>query len=160
MESDKLSIEEIVAYYRPDVDSLAVYIPWLEKHRGDTAASSFEGEGIGEHSISFPVYDQTLLNFVRTAQSSSLIDRNYVYVYSRNRIRTVEDERRFIRGATIKEMGALWGILSRYILKGMTKAALWSEGVKNGIFLEILCRMREILAFWDRQGKGSQAVQE
>ena len=79
------------------------------------------------------------------------MNRNYVYVYSRNRIRTEADEHRFIRNATIKEMGDLWGILSKYILKGMTKAALWSEGVRNGVFLELLLKMKEILAYWDRQ---------
>lgn len=153
MESDKLSVEEMVEYYKQDVESLTVYIPWLEAHRGDETATVFRGEGVERYSITFPVYDGTLMNFVRTAQASSLIDRNYVYVYSRNRLRTLQDERRFIRNATIREMGDLWGILSKYILKGMTKAALWSEGVRSGIFLELIVKMKEILAFWDKQGR-------
>ena len=103
--------------------------------------------------MTFPVYDGTLLRFIKTAQDSSLINRNYTYTYSRNRIRTTQDELRFIQNATIKEMGDLWGILSRYVLKGMTKAALWSEGVKNGVFLALLLKMEEILQFWDKQKK-------
>ncbi len=153
MESDKLSVEEMVEYYKPDVESLTGFIPWLETHRGNDTSTTFQGEGIGEHSITFPVYDTTLMNFVRTVQASSLTDRNYVYIYSRYGIRTAEDEHRLIKNATIKEMGALWGILSRYILKGMTKGAVWAEGVRNGIYLELLCKMKEILDFWDRQGK-------
>ncbi len=156
MDSDKLSVEEIVAYYKPDAESLMPYIPWLETHKGNAVSAAFQGEGVEKNSITFPVYDATLMNFVKTAQASSLIDRNYVYVYSRNRIRTTVDEHRFIQNATIKEMGGLWGILSKYILKGMTKATLWSEGVRNGIFLELLIKMREILAFWDREGKEVQ----
>ena len=151
MDSDKLSVEEMVEYYKPDVEELAVYIPWLETHKGGESSSVFTGEGEEKNSITFPVYDTTLMNFVKAAQASSLMNRNYVYVYSRNRIRTEADEHRFIRNATIKEMGDLWGILSKYILKGMTKAALWSEGVRNGVFLELLLKMKEILAYWDRQ---------
>jgi hypothetical protein len=151
MDSDKLSVEEMVEYYKPDVEELAVYIPWLETHKGGESSSVFTGEGVEKNSLTFPVYDTTLMNFVKAAQASSLMNRNYVYVYSRNRIRTEADEHRFIRNATIKEMGDLWGILSKYILKGMTKAALWSEGVRNGVFLELLLKMKEILAYWDRQ---------
>lgn len=152
MNSDKLSVEEMIEYYKPDVEQLAVYIPWLEQQNGKMAAQLYSGEGLEQYSVSFPVYDGTLMNFVRTAQKSSLMDRNYVYVFSRNRIRTVEDEKRFIRQATIKEMGDLWGILSKYILKGMTKGTLWSEGVKNGVFLELLLKMQELIAFWDKEG--------
>ena len=151
MDSDKLSVEEMVEYYKPDVEELAVYIPWLETHKGGESSSVFTGEGVEKNSITFPVYDTTLMNFVKAAQASRLMNRNYVYVYSRNRIRTEADEHRFILNATIKEMGDLWGILSKYILKGMTKAALWSEGVRNGVFLELLLKMKEILAYWDRQ---------
>ncbi len=151
MGSEKLSMEEIVEYYKPDVESLAAYIPWLTAQKGAQTSKNFTGEGIEENSIAFPVYDSTLLAFVRTAQQSSLIDRNYVYVYSRNRIRTLADERRFIQNATIREMDELWGILSKYILKGMTKANVWTEGVKNGIYLELLQKMRELLNFWDKQ---------
>ncbi len=153
MQSDKLSVEETVEYYRPDVEALAAYIPWLEAQKGKQTSTVFTGEGIEEYSITFPVYDGTLMSFVRAAQASTLIDRNYVYVYSRNRIRTIEDEKRFIARATIKEMGDLWGILSKYILKGMTKGSLWALGVQSGIFLELLLKMREILDFWDKNGK-------
>ena len=153
MESEKLSVEEMVEYYKPDVQSLTGYIPWLEAQKGNEMSTTFQGEGIGEHSITFPVYDTTLMNFVKTARASSLIDRNYVYVYSRYGIRGEKDEHRLIKSATIKEMGVLWGILSRYIIKGMTKGTVWAEGVRNGIYLERLCRMKEILDFWDREGK-------
>lgn len=153
MQSDKLSVEETVEYYKPDVEMLARFIPWLESQKGSQMTTIYRGDGIEKNSMTFPVYDGTLMSFVRTAQTSSLIDRNYVYVYSKNGIRTAEDEKRFIRSATIKEMGDLWGILSKYILKGMSKAGMWSEGVRNGVFLELLLKMREILAFWDKQAK-------
>ena len=153
MNSDKLSVEEMVEYYKPDVESLLPYLTWLEAQKGSRPDTIYKGDGIEEHSMTFPVYDGTLLRFIKTAQDSSLINRNYTYTYSRNRIRTTQDELRFIQNATSKEMGDLWGILSRYVLKGMTKAALWSEGVKNGVFLALLLKMEEILQFWDKQKK-------
>ena len=152
MNSDKLSVEELVEYYKPDVEQLVAYIPWFEQQKGKMAAQTYTGDGLAQTSVAFPVYDGMLMNFVRTAQKSTLMDRNYVYVYSRNRIRTVEDELKFIRRATIKEMGELWGILSKYILKGMTKGTLWSEGVRTGVFLELILKMQEIIAFWDKEG--------
>lgn len=151
--SDQLSVEETVEYYRADVEALEAFIPWLTAQRGSGAATAYSGDGLEKNSMTFPVYDGTLLSFVNVARQSSLISRNYVYVYSRNKLRTAEDEKRFIRNATIREMGDLWGILSRYILKGMTKATMWSEGVRNGTFLELLLKMKEILDFWDKQGK-------
>ncbi|MGN1170891.1 MAG: hypothetical protein ACI4SZ_04490 [Lachnospiraceae bacterium] len=150
IEKDKMSREEFVAYYRPEVEKLVPYIPWLEKQKGRQVSNLYNGDGLAENSISVPVYDSTLLAFVKAARATSLLDRNYVYVYSRNRIRTVEDERRFIQKAELVDMDGLCGILSKYVLKGMTKSVVWTEGVKNGIFLELLLKMRELITFWDK----------
>lgn len=150
IEKDKMSREEFVAYYRPEVEKLISYIPWLEKQNGMQLSNLYSGDGLAENSVAVPVYDSTLLKFVKTARATALMDRNYVYVYSGNRIRTVEDEHRFIQKATLFEMDGLCGILSKYILKGMTKSVVWTEGVKNGIFLELLLKMRELITFWDK----------
>ena len=74
----------------------------------------------------------------------------YAYVYSRNRIRTVEEEQRLIERATIQDMNTLKGILSKYILGGMTKGKIWSEGVSNGSILKVILKMKEILEYWDK----------
>lgn len=42
------------------------------------------------------------MSLVKDAKRTQLLDRNYAYVYSRNRIRTVEDEQRVIERATIQ----------------------------------------------------------
>ena len=150
IEKDKMSREEIIAYYRPQIEKLIPYIPWLETQAGRQLSNFYGGDGLAENSISVPVYDSTLLGFVKASRATTLMDRNYVYVYSRNRIRTVEDEHRFIKKAELTDMDSLCGILSKYILKGMTKATVWTDGVKNGIFLELLLKMRELITFWDK----------
>lgn len=138
----------IVNDYRPDVDRLAKYLPWLEEKAGRSVSERFEGSGIGEHSIPFPVYDSTLLGFIKEAQQTKLLDRNYVYVYSRNKIKTLDDEFKAISRADISHMDVLKGILSKYVMGGMTKGSVWSEAVSNRIFLKVVQKMKENLDFW------------
>ena len=100
--------------------------------------------------MTFPVYDGTLISFVKDAQRTTLISRNYFYIYSRNKIRSAEDEKKLISSSDITEMDNITGILSRYICEGMTKGRVWSEGVRNGIYLCILNRMQENIDMWDK----------
>jgi hypothetical protein len=32
----------------------------------------------------------------------------------------------------------------------MTKGKMWSEGVKNGVFLAVIKKMKENVEFWDK----------
>lgn len=150
MEKDTLYIQEIVNGYKTDVERLIRYIPWLESKTGVNVSNMYKGEGIAENSITFPVYDSTLMSLVQDAKRTKLLDRNYAYVYSRNHIKTVADEQRLIAKATIREMDMLKGILSKYILGGMTKGRLWTEGVANGSILKVVLQMKEILEYWDK----------
>lgn len=78
------------------------------------------------------------------------MNRNYVYTYSRNHLRTVQDEQSFIDKATIRNMRELSDILSKYVLLGMTKSVVWREGVENRIFLNVLTKMKDLVEFWDK----------
>lgn len=145
---------ELVAQYKPDVELLIRYLPWLKEKAGKKTSENFAGEGIAEHSVSFPVYDSTLMALVKDAQRTGFMDRNHVYVYSRNHLRTPKDEIAFIHNCNLEEMGMLAGILSHYIMGGMTKGTVWTEGVQNGVLYEVIYRMYEIIKFndsgWDK----------
>lgn len=145
-------LEDRIEEYRTEVEKLLRYLPWLQEKSGSDRGmmNIFGSEGIAENSLSFPVYDGTLMSFVKEVSQSKLMDRNYRYQYSRNRIHTVEDERRHIETASLKEMDVLCGILSHYIQGGMTKPALWSLGIKEGIYRDILLKMKKLLDFWDK----------
>lgn len=149
--SEDLSKEEIIAKYTGVVEPLFSYIPWLEEKVGTKGREVYDLNGLSDHSLSFPVYDATLLNFVKVVSKTEMMNRNYAYVYSWNRLRTVEDELRFIRNANLYEIDALFGILSRYVLGGMTKGNLWSQAVEKGIFLEFLLKMKELLDYWEQR---------
>lgn len=145
--------QQVVNMYKSDVEKLIRYLPWLEEkaRAGGSVSETFDGNGIKDHSISFPVYDSTLMSFIKTVQSTGLLDRNYPYLYSHQRIRTVQDEQNAISRADIKDMDVLRGILSKYVLGGMTKGRLWTEAVSNRIFLNVVLKMKENISFWDTE---------
>lgn len=139
----------LIKQYQPDARRLARYISWLETKRGSDVMDSYKGEGVRKTAFTFPVYDATLLSFVKTARETQFVTRNYQYVYSRRRIKDTEQEKMELKNATLRDMELISGIFSRYILGGMTKSVLWAQGVENGIFLEVLYRLREILEIND-----------
>lgn len=144
LESGKL----FYATYGESIRKLSRYIPWLMSKSGRDVAQPYSGE-YGEVSFTFPVYDSTLLSFVKEAKETNLIDRNYPYAYTRWGIVTKEAEERAIEGATLKEVDFLKGVLSKYVLEGMTRSAVWTEAIDRHIFLNVLCKLKEITEFYN-----------
>lgn len=149
MVEEKLGKEELLEKYKCEVESLSRYIPWFESKTVGMVSHMYRNEGT-DSTFSFPVYDSTLLSFVNEAGMSSFMDRNYQYIYTRYHIRSHEDEWRAIEKADIMTMDVIGGILSKYILGGVTKATLWKEGVQYEIFLRCLKKAKEIVEFWDK----------
>ena len=135
--------------YRSDVEKLAAYLPWLESKAGADVSRNYDDNGIGSSSIAFPVYEAMLLNFVNDAGKTGLIDKNYPYVFAELSIRTVEDEIKATERADIKTGAILCAILSKYVLGGATKGTLWTQAVKEGVFLAVVRRMKELVEHWD-----------
>lgn len=153
MEQNAEYRQQMIEEYKAATEPLLKYLPWMEKNAGRAVSRNYQGNGLSKSSISFPVYDANLISFVKEAAASPLMDRNYVYVYTRNRIRNHADEKRLIAGAELKDWEILGGILSKYVLEGQTKASLWGEAVQEDIFLLVLRKMREIIGYWDRAGR-------
>ena len=76
-EPDRNTRKNLIQRYRPDAERLVPYISWLEGKRGSRVMNSYEGEGVQKTSFTFPVYDATLLHFVKTAQETVFLTRNY-----------------------------------------------------------------------------------
>ena len=140
------SVEDIVSRYRPQLDKIVPYLRWLKDNTSHEVAQSYSNSDL--KSMPFPIYDSNLLAFVKACQTTELLDRNYVYVYSRNHLNSAKDEIMFIQDATITDMDDLAGILSKYILSGMTKGSVWAEGVHNGVLGLVVEKMDELLKFW------------
>lgn len=142
--------QELLQGYKQMAMPFLRYLPWFESNAGKPGSSYYQGAEFTENTLRFPVYDSTLLNFVREASKSPLMDRNYSYIYTRNRIKTHDDERRIIESADLKDWDLLRGILSKYVLGGMTKGVLWSQAVQENIFYLILKQMQKIFEYWDK----------
>lgn len=147
--------EQIVEEYRDDVIVLLRYLPWLSKKSGKDVSSMYTGEG-DKKVIPIPVFDSTLLAFIKDAEKTKFIDRNYPYVYSRNGIKTHEDEIRLLKNAKITDIKYFKGVLSKYVLGGRTKASLWSEGVESGVIVTALECLNKL--FFSNTKDGSQMI--
>ncbi len=150
MEQSTEYLRQLLQEYKKQALPFLRYLPYFEKNAGQAGGTMYQGDASGGNVMRFPVYDGTLMEFVREASRSPLMDRNYSYVYTRNRIRTHEDERRIIQAADLKDWDMLRGILSKYVMGGMTKGALWNEAMRENIFLLVLRQMQKIIEFWDK----------
>ena len=146
MEQDKPGIAQVVNTYKDDVVKLCKYLNYLEAKQGEKMYRNYENQETP--TMKFPVYDSTLLSFIKVAKTTKFINKNYVYTFSRKKLQTAEDELKFIKTAQIMDMQALGDILSKYVLKGMTKGTLWSEGVSSGVFYSLVKQMKELIEFW------------
>lgn len=148
LKENKAGIAEIIAKYKADVELLIKFLPWLEQKSGEDLFNTYVPEQATAGTMHVPVYDSTLLNFINTAKRTGFMNKNYVYTYSRKRIRSSADERKLIQNAQITDMEMLGDILSYYVLKGMVKSKLWTEGISNGVFYHLVKKMKELIEFW------------
>lgn len=150
MENENIYRQEMLNKYRTAMGDLFRYIPWLEQKVGAKMVQNYTGDNQPSNSVPIPVYDSTLLGFVKEMQRTGLMDRNYVYVYSHKGITNEQDELRVINEVEFKEIEVIFGIMAKYVLGGMTKGVLWSKAVENGVFLQGLKRIKELLDVWDQ----------
>lgn len=147
--------EKLIEEYQDDVARLLRYLPWLSQKCGKDVSAMYTGEGENQ-VIPIPVFDSTLLAFIKEVEKTKFVDRNYPYVYSRNHIVTHEDEIRMLKNAKITDMKLFKGILSKYVLGGRTKAALWAEGVDSKIYFTALECLNRL--FFTNTSDGKQMV--
>lgn len=148
--TDKDYMRTLAEEYKKELTPLLRYLDWFERNRGSKGSTNYTGTEDGQRTISFPIYDSMLLSFVKEAGKTALMDKNYVYVYSRLRLQTPEEERKAIERATLQDWNVLCGILTRYVRGGMTQSYLWSQGVEEGIFYLVLAKMKEVIEYWDK----------
>lgn len=141
----RLSREEIIYLYKDDALKLMQYYNWIKSKSGQDISSLYTGDNIEETSMAVPVYDSTLLAFIKVAKGTEFMNRNYVYTFSRLRLRTPQDEIEAIKDSSLQEIKNIGDILSNYCYKGDVRGATWNEGLKNGVYLAILDRLKELL---------------
>ncbi len=148
-----LERQERIDAYRKEVNKLLPYVGWLTEKQGQLLSKNYTDDGIGSGSISFPVYDGTLLNFIKAPSATNLINQNYIYDYRKYRISEGKGELTFIERAQPKDISVICSILSRYALKGRTKGKVWTEGVVNGVYLKAITKIHELISRYDASPK-------
>ncbi len=150
--SNQLERQEMVEAYQKEIKKLLPFVPWLTEKRGQYLATTFQEEGIAESSVAFPVYDGTLLNFIKVLSATNIMNKNYLYDYRKYRIKEGE-ELDFIRRADLKHLPVICSFLSRYAMRGRTKGKVWAEGVLNGVYLESIIKIRDLVDKYDIRPK-------
>ena len=136
--------EQIIEEYKDDLLRLLKYLPFLEKKGGKDVQDYYEGDGENK-VIPVPVYDSTLLGFVKEARSTKFMYRNYPYVYRRWKMPDANAERIAMESATLRDIDLFRGIISKYVLGGQIRAKLWTEAVEERIFVTALSRMKSLM---------------
>ena len=147
----KFSVEAFTERYGAGVKKLMPYVDWLSKNAGAETSRDYNSQM--ESTMSFPVYDGTLLSFVKEAQATGFMNRNYQYLYLRADLNTAEDELKFIERARLEDMDTLAAILSKYVMGGMTKGSMWTDAVRSGVFCKTVQKMNDLLASWNHEVK-------
>lgn len=149
LENENEYRQEKIEKYRTVFNGLFRYIPWLIDKQGTEAAHRYDH---GNTNESFPiiVYDPTLLALVKEFNATGVMDRNYRYVLTRNFLHDSVEERKYIASVELKNIEDIFGIISKYVLGGMTKGGLWNEAVMSGVFLDALVRIKELLEVYDK----------
>jgi hypothetical protein len=148
MEQETEYLRQVMTENKAKMEPLLRYLPWLKDATDRSSVTTYNSDGLGETSVPFPVYDSTLMAFIRTAQGSGLMDRNYPYVYTRKGLKTHDDERKLIENADWRSWNDVMGILSKYVLGGQTRSTLWSEGVSERIFYLTVQKLKDIIDYW------------
>lgn len=136
--------------YLSKLEPLFAYIPYFKNKEGAHVSSTYTGNDNELKSVPVPVYDSNVLAFVKAAQKTGLVTKNYVYAVNKIHAKTPNDERLFISGATFGDIDTIIAIMSKYVLGGMTKGYIWSEAVSEGVWFHCLMKLKELLEIYDK----------
>ncbi len=152
MESENSLADKLIKEYGKELNVLFAYIPYFSS-RETAFSKKYDGEQ-GDSVMGFPVFDSTLLDFIKKVSGMKLINRNYPYVYARRRFKSHEDERRFIENSTISDVDDLRGVLSKYVIEGRHRGPAWAEGATEGIYLGVLTKFKDLIDFYRKRRNG------
>ncbi|MBR2530074.1 MAG: hypothetical protein IKE35_03505 [Lachnospiraceae bacterium] len=142
--------EQIIEEYRDDLVKLLKYLPFLDKKGGKDVTQFYEGDEKNK-VIPVPVYDSTLLAFVKEARTTKFMNKNYPYIYRKWKMPTPNDERIAMESATIRDMDLFRGIMSKYVLEGQRKSVMWTTAVEERIFVTALTRLRSLMFDYSKE---------
>ncbi|NLB80747.1 MAG: ADP-ribosylglycohydrolase family protein [Clostridiaceae bacterium] len=138
--SDKLHYSLI----KRSVNKLLTFIPYFENVNEENACRWDGGGKLGENhfSMPYPMYEQTLEDFVQAAYSSNLICYNYLEVIEQHCLHGTEEMNIAVEDSDLELTLA---ILTGYIRQERFCDGLWESAVKDKTFLKILRRLERLM---------------
>ncbi|MCQ4936375.1 ADP-ribosylglycohydrolase family protein [Anaerotignum propionicum] len=126
------------------IDKLLAFIPYFENLNEKNSCSWGGGEKLGENhfSMPYPIYEQTLEDFIQAVYSSNLICYNYLEVIEKNGLHGTEEMNTAIEQSDFELTLA---ILTGYIRQERFCDGLWESAIEDKTFLKILRRLEQLM---------------
>lgn len=129
---------------RKAIRKLSAFIPYFETATGESVCHWGGGEKLGEkhYTMSYPVYDRTLDEFIQKFYKTNLICYDYLNIIDSKGLEMTSKINNAIDDADIQLLKA---IFTGYVRQERFCDGLWADAVEDKVFLKILNRFNELL---------------
>ena len=141
---ESLSNQLDIALSRTCIEKLCSYIPYFETATRESVCHYEGGEKLGEKqfTMAYPVYDETLNEFIQEVYKTNIMCNNYDEVIHSRGLDNEEEIKSSIDAADIELIKA---ILTGYVRQERFCDGLWASAVEDKTFLKILQRLRQLI---------------
>jgi ADP-ribosylglycohydrolase len=139
-----LSNKLYLSLLRGSIEKLIAFIPYFENVNIEDVCRWGGGERLGENhfSVSYPVYEQTLEDFIRTAYKSNLLSYNYLETIEQHGLEGTKEMNEAIDQADLELALA---VLTGYIRQERFCDGLWESAIEDKTFLKLLRRFENLM---------------
>lgn len=130
---------------RESIERLIAFIQYFKNVNKEYVCRWGGGERLGENhfSMPYPVYEQTLEDFIQTVYRSNLLCYNYLEIIEQHGLEGTEEMNEAIDHADLELTLA---ILTGYIRQERFCDGLWESAVEDKTFLKILIRLERLMS--------------
>lgn len=126
------------------IEKLSYFIPYFETATGESVCHWSGGKKLGENqfTVSYPIYDDTLVEFIEEFYKTNLISYGYLDTTRNRGLRDMGEMNNAIEEADLELLKA---IFTGYIRQERFCDGLWAKAVEDKVFLRTLKRFNELL---------------
>lgn len=124
-------------------ERLYEFIPFFENvsEKEVIRWSGSKKDAAGTLTLSYPIYDQQVLDFIKICSGADLLDHHYLETIKLYGASMEEGQEDTIRCADQRLVAA---ILTYYVRQERFCDGLWAIAIKNKVFLHLLNRLLEL----------------
>lgn len=139
-----LSNKLYLSLIRGSIKKLTAFIPYFENVNIEDVCRWDGGERLGENhfSVPYPIYEQTLEDFIRTVYKSNLLCYNYLEIIEQHGLDGTKEMNEAIDHADLELALA---VLTGYIRQERFCNGLWESAIEDKTFLKLLRRLENLM---------------